>query len=347
MELSYYMSDVKGAKDPGGTPMTDLKIAQINTTIQNLLPADKRRDGWAPQGWPIENGRRNITNDECVDLALRSFTGDDSKGIEWFKQNGIAKRDEHIAACYDYNLVYNDYSGNRSRTPAPYTYLYNPYPGRRLPLYNWQDYAGGKNVKYCVDNLKIKDLNNNDLKLDAPLGWTAENVQVLWNEYEAEAQPKWVDNWILDADNTNTDYPLFAVNWKTTMRNLSVGALDTNVILQEMVDKFDPGGANIHLHPDTAAKHGIKNGDRIEVISQHVENGYPDARVEGTVYVTNMIHTTAVGFPGNYGWFSGYLNPAITNRGANYNQLLHNQPPFVVPNNGATSNVARVKIRKI
>ncbi|MCL2707476.1 MAG: hypothetical protein FWE97_04890, partial [Dehalococcoidia bacterium] len=350
MELSYYLSDVKG-KMLNDAPIVENKINNINTTIRNLRPAGST---FEPEGFPIDVSRRDITIEELVNLALKSFAADNNKGIEWFKNsNGpaIIERPEDIAACYDYNYVYNDYSGRRSPTPAPYTYLYNPYPGRRLPLYNWQDYAAGKNVRWCIDNSTITDLSGNPKKLDTVLGWTTANDKPLWDEYDAEALPKWVDNWLIDTKTPvteyNSRYDLLACNWKTTMRNLSVGSVDANIWLQEMVDTYDPGGANIHLHPETASRKGIKNGDRIRVISQHTENGYPTAIVEGNVFVTSLIHPDAVGFPGNYGWFSKFMNPAIVNRGANYNQLLHNQPPFILADNGATSNVARVRIEKV
>jgi hypothetical protein len=251
---------------------------------------------------------------------------------------------------------------------------------RRLPLYNWLDLAKAKAAMYCIRYESLPyptneqaaaiiagelDIMHPSVRRAAPRvvpGWTAEEQEnILFKEYAAIPVPTWVDNFLMDVGvegpprASQTQFPYVAFNWKTTQRNLAIGGTDFNAYLREFVEHHCLDGLGIHIHPDTAADNGIKDGDRIRVISQHHNSrgiaapGLQDisGRVEGIAKVTHLITPGTVGFPGQGGSFSSFQNPNIAGKGSNYNQLLHNQPPFILPDNGATSLAARCRIEKI
>jgi thiosulfate reductase / polysulfide reductase chain A len=93
------------------------------------------------------------------------------------------------------------------------------------------------------------------------------------------------------------------------------------------------------MHPATAAKKGIKEGDMIEVTSR-------SGKLVGKVKLSHLFHPEVIGTPGNFGRRSKMMNP-IAREGINYNQLVSPDDGWFDPLNTALSASPRVKIRKV
>ncbi|HEX9077082.1 MAG TPA: molybdopterin-dependent oxidoreductase [Anaerolineae bacterium] len=112
---------------------------------------------------------------------------------------------------------------------------------------------------------------------------------------------------------TPPEYDLWAINWKGNL--MAMGMTADNAWLKEMMDKWQPDGMQAWIHPQTAAKYGIKSGDLI-----WVESGTTKSRVKIEALVTEGIHPKAIAIGGQFGRYSPDMNP-FTREGAHYNRL--------------------------
>jgi hypothetical protein len=314
---------------------------------------------------------------DIVDRYLKRFTARSTKyseprGVEWFREHGFD--DDPVTnrrpywRCYEYCMFYP--IGNASYQDGDlYGIPLNPYPGRRLALYNWRDVEEGMHIYDLVTagtpiphrdgNIVIGGKNYVAPTVVPGWGEHGEYMGRIKAELDATALPAWIPNY------TNIDYAstppnlydefdMFAVNWKTSMRNNGLGGMDSNVWLKEMFKKYSnfDDYTYLHIHPKTAAEKGLKNGDRVRVTSQHVKHnqGAYEAYAEhafiiGRVKITNLVHEKVLGFPAQGGWRSKYM--LFNGEGPNFNQLLRDAPPYNLPDAGAIPVNCRVKIEKI
>lgn len=206
--------------------------------------------------------------------------------------------------------------------PLKECYEYYFFKGKgRLPFYNWRDFAAGKSLQKSLDKFGVT----------VP-GW--DNMEVVMREYAPV--PKWFDNHLTDP---STEFDMTCANWKISPRSLGIGGQDDNVWLREIVDTWELDDLKIQINPATAAAKGLKNGDKVVVESQFGGN------VEGILKVTHLMHPEVLGFPGQGGRVSKFMNP-IARKGPNYNRLLTYVEGYIFPENGSISVSSRVKIRK-
>ncbi len=244
--------------------------------------------------------QKKYTYSEMLEARLQGGTKDKNKGQAWFRENGFFARKEDLKSCYDYTML----------------------KGARLPLYNWRDWMTGVYLKKNMERFNV----------EIP-GWEG-NMQEVYQEYTP--LPAWYDNFLTKRDD---DFDMFVANWKISPRNLGLGGQDDNVWLREVVESFEFDDFHIQIHPDAAAKHGLKNGDKIVVESQH------GGTTEGPIKITGLMHPETLGFPAQAGRVAPFMNP-ITKRGTSYNQLLNGKDGYYFPESGSIAVGARVKIRK-
>lgn len=131
-------------------------------------------------------------------------------------------------------------------------------------------------------------------------------------------------------------YDLFAINYKVACHTFSHSY--TNPLELEIGHTY-PWIYRVPIHTSTAAKHGIKDGDKIWIES---EFGY---RVEGTAHITEGIHPECVGTSG----FGGRLTRgAKTGRkvSPNWNTLVGQRLDLMDKMNSSLDGCVRVKIYK-
>ncbi len=174
---------------------------------------------------------KEYTYREMVDQTLKSFTNDESKGCEWFAENGFYMDNLPLRECYEYYL----------------------FKGRgRLPIYNWRGMKVGHALR--------KNMEKHNVELP---GWEGKMEEV-YREYSAV--PVWYDNYL---STPSEEFDMVCINWKISPRNLGLGGQDDNVWLREVIEKLEFDDLNIQINSATAAKMGIVNGDEIIVESQH------------------------------------------------------------------------------
>lgn len=172
---------------------------------------------------------RRYTYQEMLDAYLRSFTDDDSKGWDYFRENGFYLHRFPVQDFYEYSRLKEQ--------------------NARIGIYNYFAMQTGKMVR---DNLQ-------KFGVSIP-GW--DNPEEPLNDYHAVIE--WHDNWQVSPP---AEFDLYAVNWKQSVRHLGVGSLDDNVFLREIVENWDFDDLNIQINPATAQAKGLQTGDRVLVES--------------------------------------------------------------------------------
>ncbi|MCB8925164.1 MAG: molybdopterin-dependent oxidoreductase [Ardenticatenaceae bacterium] len=214
---------------------------------------------------------------DMVDAYLRSFTGDNDKGLEYFIEHGFYIHELPVEDCYEYCRL-------KERNA-------------RIGVYNYSAMQTGKMVRRNLEEFNV----------NIP-GW--DDPEAPLREYKAIVE--WRDNWQVSPP---TEFDMYAVNWKQSVRNMGNGAQDDNVFLREIVENWDFDDLYIQINSATAREKGLKTGDRILVES--VFGG----TVEGVIKTTGLIGQNILGFPGQAGHWSKHMNPR-TRQGTNYNPLL-------------------------
>jgi len=149
-----------------------------------------------------------------------------------------------------------------------------------------------------------------------------------------EAVPFWVAP---DESAAPEEYDLYAINWKTNFRMHGTGSILENAWLKELRDQ-DPYETYVMINAETAARKGLKDGDRVIVESRY-------GKTEGRVKSSELIHPEVVGIPGNYGGRStSFLNP-VSSEGAWFNALLSSRENRALdPITAGIENAPRVKV---
>lgn len=250
---------------------------------------------------------RQYTFDEMYETVANKILGVEEGGMDWFAENVFFERKPRtFAECYDY--CHADLK----------------FGGVRYPIYDEPRLSMGRELKRQIEEKGV-----------TMPGWE-DKMDVVYREYAAV--PGWKDNFITQPEDDSFD--LYAINYKTTFRNLGNGAIDYNPWLKEIIRDWTIDGEGIQINSATAKAKGISTGDKIRVTSQH------GGSLEGIAKVTELIHPDAVGFAGNGAMRSQMVNP-VANEGYNYNQLLTSTEGYLVPDSGMLYNTARIKIEKI
>jgi anaerobic selenocysteine-containing dehydrogenase len=149
-----------------------------------------------------------------------------------------------------------------------------------------------------------------------------------------QAVPFWAPT---DESAASEEYDLYAINWKTNFRMHGTGSILENAWLKELRDQ-DPYETCVVINKETAARKGMKDGDRVIVESRW-------GKTEGRVKASELIHPEVVGIPGNYGGPSTpFLNP-VSSEAAWFNALLSSRENNALdPITAGIENAPRVKI---
>jgi anaerobic selenocysteine-containing dehydrogenase len=130
------------------------------------------------------------------------------------------------------------------------------------------------------------------------------------------------------------------MNWATPQFRMSCGDQVGNPLLNEVVDGCDPYQFTVLLNKSTAARKGLKDGERVIV------EAYWGGRTEGVLRVTDLIHPDAVGIPAIHGFRSMHRNP-LTRRGPHYNSLLSSAEGTFDPVHGGIDRNPRVRVCRV
>jgi len=200
-----------------------------------------------------------------------------------------------------------------------YPYYFHPDNKTRHPMYD-------EHIRYSRDRMKNLCTEHN---VSIP-GWDMD-------EWEKYFQP--LPYWFTTSDwNAPDDYDLLAVNWKTAARSFGTSGLDDNALIQE-IKQFDPEIGFMLINSETAKRKGLKDGDRVCCESLH-------GSLDGTIKATELIHSDAVGFAGNFGQ-KGRLTYPDAKEGLNYNVLLSAEDGGFDPVTGGFNISPQVKLTKL
>lgn len=193
----------------------------------------------------------------------------------------------------------------------------------RMPVYDQHRLAVGRELKANLDKFGV---------VVPGLGGHMDHI---FNEYTPV--PEWEDSFLTrDAG----EYDLLCVNWKTTPNTMGLGGQQDNAWLLEVVGNTEIDNFSIQINTATAVAKGLVSGDVVRVESEH------GGSLEGRIITTELIHPECIGFPGNGGRVSAFLNPAAR-QGCNYNRLLSSAPDVVDADASAVPLSAHVKVTKI
>lgn len=132
------------------------------------------------------------------------------------------------------------------------------------------------------------------------------------------------------------EYDLYAVHYKTMLH--SMATFMDNAWISEFVANFDPYTMGIMIHPDTAKKRGIKNGDLIVAES-------PFGKATGEAALTELTRPDTIAIAGTFGASSKEMNP-VANEGPLFNRLCWADEEWRDPVTGNQENAMKVKVYK-
>lgn len=131
---------------------------------------------------------------------------------------------------------------------------------------------------------------------------------------------------------TDGDYPLVCINWKESYHTHS--RTQNNRWLLEL-KPTNP----VYIHPDTATKYGVTDGEEIMVVS-------PWGRAKGRIFITKRIHPAAIGALHGFGRLA--LGKAAKAAGGFVGASAINKPGHFSPISGQALNKhVVVRIEKI
>lgn len=237
---------------------------------------------------------------EIMDRRFKSTLGPD-KGTDYMKKVGI------------------DYQMGGPKTI--YNYAYFPMGKTRYHFFM-------ERVRAIGDQLKDGLAKNG---IPTIPGWDMAEVMEHYH-----AVPVWRP---MPIHKQAAEYDMYFTNWKTPFVLFGLGGTAENPWLYEIAKETDPYQRVISMHPDTALKKGLKEGDMIEVTSR-------SGKVTGRLKLSYLFHPEVIGTPGNFGRRSLMMNP-IAREGINYNQLVVPDDGWFDPLNTALVASPRVKVRKV
>jgi len=298
-----------GFKHPVVDPVYNSRDA--NTILLDLM---ERIGGMRPAVNGILNGFMRLKGEYqlapmqaykwegIIDRHLKSNFGA-NKGIKYFVKHGASWTYKKLPLKETYN--YYHFPKNKTRIPIYFDYL------------KW---TGEEVVKNCEKH-----------GITIP-GWDHDKYLKFF-----QPMPEWIPH---PEHEAAPEFDMFAVNWKIATRHLGIGALEEDPAVREMHKLFHPDVDVILINSKTASEKGIKNKDRIRVVSQY------GGSLEGVIGTTELLHPEVLGFAGNFGRPSK-LMPEHSKRGLNYNVLLTAGEGDFDPVVGGIENTAAVKIEKI
>lgn len=241
--------------------------------------------------------QQEYTIAQIWDRSLQVFAGE-GHDLKWFSENnGLWKRYIPREQCYNY--------------------YYFPEGKTRYQIYFEGLRASGKRLR---DNLAAHDISLPDVNLDDMFQFFGP-----------------IPKWRLTALNkASKEYDLLAFNFKIPYNNNRLGGLDQLPWLMEAGEALDPYYNVICINPETAAKKGFSNGQRVWVESQY-------GKLKGQIKVSHLFHPGVVAVAGAIGRMVQTLGKAPARR-LHFNRLLGAPLNTIDPIAGGVEITARVKV---
>ena len=239
--------------------------------------------------------------EEMLDRSLKAQYGR-SKGLDWFKKNGLYGHDLPRTVAYNY-----------ARDPRIRTYIYDEFTIKAGKKYR----EDAQKASYHVPEFVFEEF-------DTPI-------------------PVWLGTGPLKP--APPEYDLRAFNWGTTMTTM--GMMMEDHWRHEYLNLYDPRIYRVMMHPDTAARKGLKDGDMVFIESRvgNLDGEEVIGKVKGQVFVTQCVHPEAVGIAARFGASStscGY--PARD--GMRFNDLISWEEESLDPITGNVEGAPFVKVYK-
>jgi len=244
---------------------------------------------------------QKYTTADMIDRALRSYYGDE------YTFDAVAEK-----------------GGAYIQLPASQSYSYTFFPGNktRLPIYNMSIKTAGEELLAALKTAGIQHP-----------GWSEDDIRFYY-----VGVPAWKPTPTQEAPD---GFDLYGVVWKNHQFLFDVANTNGNPYLQEVLDKQHPFYGKVLLHPKTADKKGLSDGDQVYLESQFggKVGPYP-------IKTTGTIHPEAVGVISGVGdrKASG-MNP-YAKRGIAYNRLLSYKWESLDIYTGGIELSPRIKVTK-
>lgn len=193
---------------------------------------------------------------ELYDMLARAYFGDHRRDYKYVQEQGFIPYRLPYSQCYNYYYFPDD------KTRHPFYFQRMKFTGQRL-------FEGCKKYDVCVP------------------GWP--DMETVMQYYHPI--PRWIEG---SEFGDIPEYPLYAINWKTPFFSNAIGAPHKNHILNAANDIIDAYEEVVWVHPDTARKYGVRNGQRIRLESRY-------GAMEAVVRETQLVHPQTIGVPGGEG----------------------------------------------
>jgi anaerobic selenocysteine-containing dehydrogenase len=240
---------------------------------------------------------RRYSTPEIMDKVLKGTFGVE-EGLDYFQDRAVQYR-------------------MRDRKES-YNFYYYPWGTTRHPFYFEHTLRTGDTLRANLESLH----------LTIP----GQDMEDVWRHYRPI--PRWTGR---PDDNAPAEYDMWALNWATPQFRMSCGDQTGNPLLNEVVDQTDPYQFVVLINRETAARKGLRDGDKIVV------EAYWGGQTEGVARVTDLIHPDAVGIPAIHGFKSMHRNP-VARRGPHFNSLLSSAEGTFDPVHGGIDRSPRVRI---
>jgi molybdopterin-containing oxidoreductase family molybdopterin binding subunit len=173
----------------------------------------------------------------------------------------------------------------------------------------------------------------NMLRAKDSVGKVAAKLGKQWDTSDYKAVPEWKP--CPAYEQNQPPYDLYVVNFKIPFHALSVTT--ENPWLGELSER-NPYAYKILINTETAARKGVRDGDRIWVESEA-------GKVTGEAKVTECIHPEVVGIAGVFGsWAEG--KPVAKGKGVHFNSLLPLNMSRIDPISSGVDSCIRVNVYK-
>lgn len=192
------------------------------------------------------------------------------------------------------------------------------FPAARFPLYLEEFASHRKQLERELNEKGIVRMPGNDyvLKQFAPLPFWEPHP-----EHKAKAE-----------------FDLYCINYKNMQHHFACNI--SNAWLMDLTTHQDPYSLAVMMNAVSAARRGLKDGDRIFITS------FTGGKIEGRLKTTQLIHPQVLGIAGAFGSKSANLNPAVR-QGPPFADLLKLSEEYINPLKISLDRDTKVKIDKI
>jgi anaerobic selenocysteine-containing dehydrogenase len=241
---------------------------------------------------------KKYTFEDIFDRQLKSDYGAD-RGLDWFKEHGWLTEELPGAGEQFRDLT---------------------VPGSRYRLY-LEDLVWAK-YQYRKELEEVKQQYGVELRPS--------------NEFVLDYYRPYPDYMVRPYEELPAEYDMYAIHYKTLLQ--AMATFMTNPWIEDVVRTVDPYAMYIMIHPQAAAKRGIKNGDVIWAES-------PFGKTKAEASVTELIRSDTIAMAGLFGATSVSL-PAFTREGPLFNNLCWADENWRDPLSGNQENGMKVKVYK-